>query len=180
MTKYLYFFSILGMLFFSSCSALMEDFDKTNTSFSSKPYDLNNIRKDINRADYDVNNLKVMGKLDEYKGKIISVAGSAGYHPNVGPFEEVFIVHGTNMGYRVDIVTHLDNPIVYLKRIDDFNETLDKGKTVRLFGVITGMKAYLGDDGVRREMIEMDALAIFNPDDFNYKRPLWTSKRYNK
>lgn len=180
MTKYLFFFSILGMLLFSSCSALMEDFDKTNTSISSKSYDINKIRKDINSADYDVTNLKVMNKLDEYKGKIVSCIGSANYQPALGEFENLFVLSGSNQGYLVRFIVRLDKELIKQTRIDQNLEIIDKGKIIRIFGIVTGMQPFISDDGIKREIPTMDALIIFNPDDFNYRKPLWTSKRYNK
>jgi len=180
MRIYLLIFPLLGLLLISSCSALMEDFNKTNTSLSSTSYDPNKIRKDVISADYDVTNLKVMNNLEEYRGKIVSCMGNANYQPALGEFENLFVLSGTNQGYLVRFIVHLDKPLVRQTRIDQNLEIVDKGKPIRIFGIVTGMQPFISDDGIRREMPTMDALVIYNPDDFNYKRPLWTSKRYDR
>lgn len=174
-------FSILVAVSFSllfiSCSAWLDE-KPGQQKITSKKFNQQKFSNVSNSALYNVDNINIYQKPNDFSGKIISTKGSVHLQPFLENDDRVFRVVGSNNGYQADFVVELDNPLPKQNRIDENVQVITSGRSIRIFGIFTHVKDWLLTDGSTKKLPVLEAIAIFNQDDLNLANPLWVSVLY--
>lgn len=171
MLRFLQFLFLTAvLLFFPSCVNIFSDFSEQKSPLQAE---IESVKK---KANYDVTNVKVMRKPSEWRGRTISLCGAVVIQPILGDVDNVFELRGTNDGFAINFIVHLDQPLPSQNNIGESIRTISPGKEIRVFGIVRGVEGYIGESGYRRELPVMDCLIIYDRNDFYMNRPLWISK----
>ncbi|NUN08400.1 MAG: hypothetical protein HUU54_04415 [Ignavibacteriaceae bacterium] len=167
-------FIVILLVFAPGCGSVFSDFSDKKSPLETE---IESVKK---KANFDVTNVKVMRNPSEWRGRTISLSGSVVLQPILGEINDVFELRGTNDGFTINFIVHLDHPLPNQTNIGESIRTVSPGKEVRVFGILRGVEAYIGESGYRRELPVMDCLLIYDRNDFYLNRPLWISKDFER
>ncbi len=175
MIKFL--FSVVLLINFSSCSALMEESTSKSKSNSLKRSSAN-LKNVISSARYDVDNIQIYSNTKEYMGTIISTQGIFVEQKFLKDKDKKFIISGSNTGYTGNFIVYLDHPLQKQSHIGENVQIVSTATGIRVFGRFKGLEEYLMYDGAKKLLPVLEAVAIFGIDDRDLQNPVWVNLLY--
>lgn len=172
MKRYTLLLLLIFAFFFSSCAAIYKGQRKAAETNKAK------LSKVVASAVYDISNIDLFLKPENFEGKILSFSGIVYYEPYLEPKEKIFSLKGSVNGNLINVVVYLDNEMPVYTTYTDEKELLSRGKSIRMFGIYKGIGEYMREDGISMKAPEIRAIAIYNSDDSFFKTPIWTAEAY--
>ncbi len=177
--KYLIAISIILTGLLTSCQQLLGDeFMKDLNSGSSKSAHNKNLNLIINSAEYEVSNIMIYTKPEEYKNKVIATLGYYAQEKFLSKDGTVFYIVGTANGYDANFVVALDHPLKKQKNISEDVESIGVGNYIRVFGRVKDLKEFIVEDGTTKKLPVLEAIAIFGAHDTKLINPYWVNLMY--
>ena len=148
------------------------------TGAQDPQYDLNAVKKTIEKADYDFANHLMYRDQKAWIGKTVAFHGGYVAKPVIVPEDKEYIqVSGSsNSGDPANVVAFLDNPLPTTKGYGDRTQTIAKGDPIRVFGVLQKCRDFVDWNGNVRYLPTMDCLLIYAGDDKEFRYPIWVSR----
>lgn len=130
-----------------------------------------NLRAVIKNARYDLENIHIYQNTKEYTGSIISTRGYFVEQKLWKDKDRKFIITGSSTGYAGDFIVYLDHPLQQQTKIGENVQVISTLSNIRVFGKFKGLEEYLTSDGVKKTLPVLEAIAIYNYDDREFKKP---------
>jgi len=174
-------YRLFGLFFvslnFISCSGLFEESSRNNTN-NSLSKNNSNLKHAISSARYDVDNIDIYTNPINYFGKIISTRGVFVEQKFFKDKEKKFIVSGSNNGHPADFLVYLDHPLPKQTKIGENVQVISTLSGIRVFGKLKGLEDYMTENGVKKQLPALEAIAIYNIDDRDLQIPVWVNLLY--
>ncbi|MBZ0198837.1 MAG: hypothetical protein K8H86_03150 [Ignavibacteriaceae bacterium] len=132
----------------------------------------------LRSAEYEVSNIMIYTKPDDYKNKVISTLGYYAQEKFLPKDGSVFYIVGTANGYDANFIVQLDHPLKKLTSINENVETIGVGNYIRVFGRVKELKDYIVENGSTKKLPVLEAIAIYGAHDTKFINPYWVNLMY--
>jgi len=142
----------------------------------STALDTYQIKKIIDRADYTFANRLLYKDAQQWVGKTVMFRGTIVERPIIIPGEKLYIqISGRNNGGDVvNVVAFLDNPLPTPNTYAGNVTSISPGSRVSVYGMVQKPRDFVDESGYVRFLPTLDCLILYDFDDRDNERPLWT------
>lgn len=164
--------ALLGICTFSSCFVFDFDEGTGNRSYSNSS-STNRVTNYSKHAIFDISNLLLMRKTDDYVGKVLGLSGGLVEQVYTADKETWVEIRGRTGDRGFDLMIYLDHPLPKQTNIGENIITIGTGSQVRMLAKFRGFEEFTDEYGSKRKLPVGECIAIFQHSDFNLLKPIW-------